>query len=432
MRPVKVVDARSAALAALEETDNGRHLELAVRHAVNALGDTRDRALATEIAYGVQRWRSRLDAELAPRLKGKTDARVRQVLRIGLYQLRFLDRVPARAAVHAAVEQVRKGGLPHAAGMVNAVLRAVQREGEPAWPMGKDAPALALRYAHPEWLVRRWLEDLGEEATEAMLAANQLPPEHALRIRRGSHDSAREALEERGARVEPCRFAEQCLLAYGGGDSQQWPGILSGDWVLQDEAAQVMAALLPPADEHLDLCAAPGGKSFVLADRNSDARVFAVDASARRLNDMQSLRNRLGLAERVPLVEADAAQPVLNGRTFPSVLVDAPCSSLGTLRRNPDRKWREPPDPTLPDLQLRILRQAARQTAHGGHLLYVTCTLWRPENEEVALAFEAEHPGFERVSSDGHPFLTPEGFYQSRPDVHGTDAFFAAMWKRAG
>lgn len=427
-------DARSVALDTLTAVEKGKHADTALRSALEVLADVRDRGLAMELCYGVLRWRLRLDGEILPRLRGKTDARLLNILRLGLYQLRFLERVPAHAAVHAAVEQTKMIGLKHAAGLVNAVMRGLQRQGEPDWPRDSSPASLALRYAHPEWLVRRWVSDYGVESTEGLLAADQQIPLHGIRIRRGEAEEAAAWFRAQGLSVDTCSVAPACLRVAGGGDSQLWPGVVAGNWVLQDEAAQAMVRLLPPADTHLDLCAAPGGKSFLLADRDPDARIYAVDKSERRVAEMRGLRDHLGLEERIELVRGDAESPVAEGRLFPSVLVDAPCSSLGTLRRNPDRKWREPPEPGLPETQRSILRQAALQTAPGGHLLYVTCTLWRAENEEVAHAFEAEHGGadgqFERVSLPEHPFLTDEGFYQSRPDIHGTDGFFGALWRR--
>lgn len=422
-------DARDCALLALMEVETGRHAEMAIRPLLDRLADDRDRALANEIFYGVLRWRLRLDAEINPRLAGKTDPRLLQILRIGLYQLRFLDRVPEHAAVNTAVSLAKRHGLGRGAGFVNAVLRAIQRGPAFARPEGHDPKALAIRYAHPDWLVRGWIEQYGLETTRALLAADQRPALTVIRVRHGDRGLATEWLRERGARVEPSPFLSPALRVEGGGDPQRWPAVRAGDWVLQDDAAQAMADLLPSAKRHLDLCAAPGGKSFFLADRDSDALILAIDQAPERLRTLLELRERLGLTKRILAVIADATRPVVAAGRFFSVLVDAPCSGLGTLRRNPDRKWRKPPDPGLPQLQRAILKQAGEAVAPGGYLLYVTCTLWKPENEGVALAFERAHPDFERMCIR-HPFQTEEGFYQSWPHQHGTDGFFAALWRR--
>lgn len=422
-------DARRAALATLNAVESGAHADRALNRALLGVADPRDRGLATEIAYGVLRWRSQLDFEIVPRLKGRTNPALLNILRLGLYQLRFLERVPTYAAVNSAVDLAKKEGFAFAANMVNAVLRGVERAGAPVWPAGDEVESLALRYAHPEWLVKAWIAQYGLAAARALLAADQVPAPLTLRIRRGAPAEAAAVRRERGIEAEPGRFAP-AALRLSGGNPQEWPEIQNGDWVVQDEAAQALAGLLPQAERHLDLCAAPGGKAFLLADRDPGAPVHAVEAEPSRADDLRGLAAKLGLAQRVTLEVADARGAVAGGALFPSVLVDAPCSGLGTLRRNPDRKWKPAPPRELPRLQQAILHQAARQTAPGGHLLYITCTLWQPENEDVVAAFEKGHPAFERVAL-AHPFAGPDRLYRSRPDLHGTDGFFAALWQRA-
>ena len=423
------VDARSAALRALESIETGSHADRALRYVLDRMIDPRERALTTEIVYGVLRWRAALDFELKPRLRKKTDPKLENIIRIALYQMRYLERVPPHAILNSAVEQAKSEGMQYASGMVNAILRSIQREGPLAIPQGSNSRALGVRYSHPEWLIEGWLAQYGLKATESLLAADQLPAELVLRVRAGSVEDAVRELTDSGVEARRGPQAAHAVRVSGGGDPGRWPAIQEGRWVLQDEAAQAMADLLPPAEKHLDLCAAPGGKAFFLADRDLSATIFAVDREVSRVADLVAYRDRLGLTQRVPVITADAAAPVFEGEKFPSVLVDAPCSGLGTLRRNPDRKWRGEPNASLPGQQSAILKQAARQTAPGGHLLYVTCTLWRPENEEVTLAFEAEHPGWERVVSTAHPFASEDGYYRSRPDIHGTDGFFAALWR---
>jgi 16S rRNA (cytosine967-C5)-methyltransferase len=312
--------------------------------------------------------------------------------------------------------------------MVNAVLRNVDRAGAMPLPEDDGIAALSIRYSHPEWLVRAWSQQLGLDAAKALLEADQVPAPITLRIRDGDVAGAEEFFSELDIAAEPARYAPHALRITGGGNPQEWGPVGEGRWVLQDEAAQLMASLLPHADRHLDLCAAPGGKAFCLADRDPRAEIVAVESEAARVNDMRTLAEKLGLTARIALEQGDARRPVAGGEKFPSVLVDAPCSGLGTLRRNPDRKWKPQPPAELPKLQLVILRQAARQTQPGGHLLYVTCTIWAPENEGVVQAFEREHEGWQRVKAD-HPFLSEDGLYRSRPDLHGTDGFFGALWR---
>lgn len=425
----KPLDARTAALRILESVDKGMHVDRAARKWLANVADVRDRGLANEISYGVLRWRSRLDFEITPKLRGKTEPILLNILRLTLFQIRRLDRVPAHAAVNAAVDLASSEGHAHAKGMVNAIARRFLRDGEPKWPNDDSVASLALEFAHPEWLVATWLRELGLETTRALLAADQERPAAVVRVRDSSVESALKILHERGVEAVQGRFASGSIQIREGGDPQGWDEIKSGAWVLQDEGAQAIISLLPPAGEHLDVCAAPGGKAFWLADRDKTAKIFAIERDATRIADMVVMRNRLGLSERVETVHADATSPVLGGRLFSSVLVDAPCSGLGTLRRNPDRKWRQQPDPDLPRLQSAILEQASKQTEIGGHLLYVTCTLWKAENERVAEAFEARHAGYERVKTE-HPLADADGFYRSWPHLHGTDGFFGALWRR--
>ena len=418
-------DARQAALQALNAVDSGSHADRALHRALAGVADARDRGLASEITYGVLRNRLRLDAEITPRLRGKTNPALLNLLRIGLYQLRFLERVPAYAAVNSIVTLTKKEGFAYASSMVNAVLRRLERDGPPALPAGDDVASLALRFSHPEWLVRGWIDQLGLDDAKKLLEADQQQAGHSLRIRRGDAAQAVLALQSMGLVAARGQFVANAVRAEGG-NPQEWPALQAGDWVLQDEAAQAMAALLPPAKEHLDLCAAPGGKAFLLADRDA-AAVLAIDSEPSRLDDLRAFASKLGLAQRIEARLADA-RTFDAGRRFASVLVDAPCSGLGTLRRNPDRKWKPAPPAELPRLQGDILRQAARQVAPGGHLLYVTCTVWAPENEGVVAAFESAHRSWQRARRE-HPFASGDGLYRSRPDLHGTDAFFAALWQ---
>jgi 16S rRNA (cytosine967-C5)-methyltransferase len=418
-------DARLAALTALNAVDSGSHADRALNRALAGVADARDRALASELVYGILRRRMQLDSEIVPCLR-KTNPALLNLLRIGLYQLRYLERVPAYAAVNSVVDLAKKEGYAYASNMINAVLRRLERNGPQPLPAGDDVKSLAMRFSHPEWLVRGWLDQLGLDQTKALLEADQSQAGLTLRIRRGEAAAAVTSLQELGLVAGPGRYAANSVRVESG-NPHEWPALQTGDWVLQDEAAQTMAALLPPAAEHLDLCAAPGGKAFLLADRDG-AKVLAVDNEASRLDDLRALTAKLGLGRQIEPRLGDARTLEL-GRTFASVLVDAPCSGLGTLRRNPDRKWKPAPPHELARLQGDILRRAARHVAPGGHLLYVTCTIWAPENEGVVKSFEGSHPGWSRVRSEGHPFLSADGLYRSRPDIHGVDGFFAALWQ---
>jgi len=406
-----------------------------------------ERALLLELVQGVKRWEIRLDwvlSRLLPRPLGKLHPRVRVILRLGAYQLLFLTRIPAHAAVHEAVAQVREARLPEAhAGLVNAVLRRLAREGPPPLPPLEANPVahLSLAHAHPEWLVARWLKRFGPEETARRLAANNRLPPFTLRV--NTLKISREALSQRlaaeGLTARPLRYYPEGLqLTHWQTPPPQAPSSREGLWRFQDEGAMLAVLLLPlaPGARVLEIGAGRGGKTTHLAERlRNQGLVAAVERNRARLKE---LGRTLGLwgAKTVFPVRADATRPLpFRPAAFDTLLIDAPCSALGILRRHPEIKTRltEADLASFPPRQLALLAQGAAVLRPGGHLLYLTCTTEPEENEAVIAAFLREHPEFRRLRDPSgwpepvRPFCDSEGYFRTSPADHGLDGFFGAL-----
>jgi len=445
--------ARLAALKALGAIGRGQRAEEALHQALAGSDlDRRDRALATELVYGVCRWRGLLDhylASLSTRPLAKLDPEILDLLRLGGYQLLKLDRVPDRAAVHTTVELAKRRTGQAKAGFVNAVLRALARaEKRPSLPhRDRDlAGHLAAALSHPRWLVERWLRELGEEEAEALLRADNLPPGLCLRINPLviGRDQAMALLAKAGAEARPGLYSPQAVYAPGLSRAEA-EGLLPAKAAApQAEAAQVVGLVVGPrpGERVLDLCAGVGGKTTHLAElMEGRGLITAVDLSPDRVRTGRAAAEQRGLGM-VRYLQADAtARPIkgLDPEPFQAVLVDAPCTGSGTLGPRPDLRWRlGPPDPArMAALQSRLLLSGAGLTASGGRLVYATCSLFAEENQEVVEAFLAAHPDFSL--EDPRPFLAPSlrpladprGWLQTRPQSHGLDGFFVARMVRS-
>jgi 16S rRNA (cytosine967-C5)-methyltransferase len=347
-----------------------------------------DHGLATQIVMGVLRWRSHLDSTLQPFSKwplAKLDAEVLTSLRMGAYQLTRLERVPAHAAVHESVELVKRSRRTSAAGLVNALLRKIGSGKRPAQIEEDETPAntsatLAAKYAHPEWLVTRWLANFGLETTRAICNENQRVPATTLRIR----DAAAGNSLPFDLVGEDVRVAPGSLLASArrveSGDITKTQAFRNGHIAIQDEASQLVALLVGKGSRILDACAAPGGKTAILAERNPDSTIVAVDLHPHRTR----LLSERVTASNVNVVTADLRDLPL-GEKFDRVLVDAPCTGTGTLAHHPEIKWRLRPSDIsqLQALQISLLQAALRHVAPGGTVLYSTCSLEPEECEQV-------------------------------------------------
>lgn len=417
-----------------------------------------DRGLLIELTAGVLRWRNTLDAVIAS--AGKRSVRdieppVLAILRLGTYQLRFLDRIPAHAVVHSSVAAVRTLGRTSASGLVNAVLRAIVRRGPaislPARP-GEDAPVdrqvnyLATTLSHPAWLVRRWIARSGFEAAEAWCRFNNAAPDITVRSLDGlAATDLVAALQAAGVAASPARYVDDAVRLPPGALGDVPERLRSRLWV-QDEAAQLVARLsaVTPGERVLDACAAPGGKTLVLArdldvvarPRHQDGgpALVAADHRPGRVALLQRTLVYAGLP--VPAVRLDARTALPFGPIFDCVLLDAPCSGLGTLRREPDLKWSRNADdlPALAAGQRQMLRATAGVVRPGGRLVYATCSSEPDENEDVVRQFLAETPEFARSQPDRTrvpaSLIDDQGQLVPRPDRDHLEPFFAAVLVR--
>lgn len=397
-----------------------------------------DRALTHELVLGVLRWQLQLDRIIEHFSKRKTDdldLGVKLALRLGLYQLRFLSRIPAPAAVNESVSLVRAAKLSSATSFVNALLRRVIREGDfdPSAAIEDPIERLAVRTSHPRWLVQRWVESFGPETTEAFALANNQPPPVVFRVvtQRAEQSEVVERLTEAGARLEESRIVAGAWRV-SGATSVVRELAARGQIYLQDEASQLVARSLDarPQQKILDLCAAPGGKTTLIADLAGDeASIIATDVSPSRLQTLQnSIAKQQLKSIQTSVVNASLALP-FPPRSFDRVLVDAPCSGTGTLRHNPEIRWRlEPGDfPRLADQQLTFLRNAAQVLRDGGRLIYSTCSVEKEENEQVVKAFLETDNRFvpTKITTKGETSI------RTWPQTDGCDGFFMSAFERA-
>jgi 16S rRNA (cytosine967-C5)-methyltransferase len=415
-----------------------------------------DAALATELTLGVLRQRRLLDFLLERHLKKpveKLDLPVAIALRMGAYQLRFLEKIPARAAVNESVELVKRARKASAAPLVNAVLRRIAEDAKS--PAGKFLPPnvpaaerLAILHSHPTWMVERWLTRFGEPRTIALLEANNRAPRLCCALNDADRrDEIFRSLEKAGLRIEPGRLLKSAFAVSGGSPSRT-EEFRAGEISIQDEASQAVPLLLgvQPGDRVLDLCAAPGGKTPALVRAaGSKGTVVAADLHAHRLRAMAAQLKRLGLTG-VRLVDLDAAQPLPFREQFDRILLDAPCSGTGTLARHPEIRWRLRPErlAEFHALQVGMLRNALAHLAPGGRLAYSTCSIEPEENEEVVAEVLSGVESVQRVpaievAQTLAPHLGPgasaselfdaAGQFQTLPGQQETDGFFAAVFR---
>jgi 16S rRNA (cytosine967-C5)-methyltransferase len=463
-----IAPARIAAYDILTAVSAGNaDLPTAIAFARGILRDDRDRALAAEIASGVQRRRAALDhliAQFSKRAIDRLDPEVVEILRLSAYQLLHLTRVPASAVVDDAVNLAGRVGKRSASGFVNAVLRTISRRREslplpprPSNPADQDAALayLSVTLSHPRWLAARWYTRLGFDAAEAWMNFNNTPSPVTLRANRLrlTRDALAERLTVGGVKVHPAAYAPDGLIVdeghplrplsasgrpepvEGGGH-----GADEGWFVVQDEASQLVALLAGehPAARVLDTCASPGGKTTAMAAAmEGRGLLVACDVRDRRV-DLLGRTVAASGAPNIRIVQADLLKPLPFAPGFATVLVDAPCSGLGTLRRDPDIRWRrrETDLPALASAELTMLRHAAQMVAPGGRLIYATCSSEPEENEEIATAFLGGAPQFaplharEANAQLADAVVDANGHLRTQPDLHGLEAFFGAVFTR--
>ena len=404
--------------------------------------DRREAALAARLTYGVLQNRALLDfylGQFCSQSFDKLEPFIRDVLRLGAYQILYMDRVPDSAAVNESVELVKRRKRQRAAGMVNALLRRISREKAslPAIPDSGSAAYLSLRYSHPRWLVERLLELLGrEEAEEYLRLDNESVP---TTIQRNSlRCTARElteSLEASGARLSAHPWLPDCWQLSGGGDLEAMPAFQAGWFQVQDAAARAaaIAAGTKSGDRVLDVCAAPGGKSFAAAMEMGDVgQVIACDIHPHKLALIEKGAQRLGLTCVTPVL-ADGRQERTEWlESFDAVICDAPCSGLGIIRKKPDVRYKDPRVLAgLPRVQKAILDNACRYVRSGGVLLYATCTILPEENRDITAGFLSHRREFQK-----EPFSLPglpeqnDGELTLWPQRHGTDGFYVCKMRK--
>lgn len=436
--------ARTAALRLLYQIEvEGSFLDPLLDQLDQSDLDPRDRRFVRQLVFGCLRWRRRLDWIAGRFVRQPLDSLspwVLQILRLGLYQLHWLDRVPAHAVVDTAVELTKQFVHRGAAGMVNAVLRRSLREGDriPFPSRQRDLVAhLAVFHSHPEWLVSRWLERWGEPQTEALLQANNAPAPLYFRLNGPQEEG--QSLEIEGLELKAAGPLPGYYAASDGEGFFRSSAFATGRFAIQDINAGLPAALLDPQPGEcvLDLCSAPGGKAVQLgAAVGADGCVVAADLSCDRLRRVRENADRLHLGN-IPLLVQDARTPGLSpGLSFPRILVDVPCSATGTLGRNPDARWSRDPA-QLPDLlkrQREIISRGFSLLSPGGSLVYSTCSLEREENDDLIERFLRETPDAELEPAERFfPDCTwATRFIQTLPGRESGDGIFAARIRKRG
>ncbi len=425
----------------------GSHAREELAREGNKFQEERDLRLATELIYGTLRHLSEIDYHLT-RLSGRSLARIEPrllaPLRIALYQVLHLNRIPPSAAVNESVRIARERAGPRAAGFVNAVLRkACLQANLLRLPAEGENPvqALSLRHSLPDWMIERWWSRFGEDETRRLVASLSDPAPLSLWANSSRTDPESLALDlaREGVVTEPSPLLPGCLRVREGQPQRTAP-FREGKCYLQDEGSRAVALLMEarPGEMLADLCAAPGGKAMGLACSVGPAgRVIAVDRSLARLRLVLENRRRLGLPAVLPVV-ADLEKPAPISGPLPGVLLDAPCTGTGILRRQPEIRWRRvPADLTsLAIRQAALLQTAATLVAPGGRLVYSVCSLEREEGEDRIEGFLARHPDFSLGDPEGslppalRSAVSAEGYFRTWPHRHGCDGFFAAVLRR--
>lgn len=403
--------------------------------------DRRDAALATRLCFGVLQTRMTLDWYLARYCTGglkRLEPKVLSILRISLYQILYMDKIPPSAAVNEGVQLTKKHCRnPRAAGMVNGVLRGILRDMPLPPPKGRDTmETLSLQTSHPQWLVEEFAQKLGMEGVRAWLEADNSQPPTTAQVNTClcTVEQAQEELEQEGVEVTPHPWLPGCLLLAGTGDLERLSSYQKGHFYIQDAAARlaVTAAGIQPGQRVLDCCAAPGGKSFAAGvDMNNQGEIISCDIHAHKIKLLQAGAARLGLTSVEAQLQSAAQRRPDWVERFDTVLVDVPCSGLGIIRKKPDIRYKDPvPLDGLPDVQRKIVDNCAAYVRPGGVMIYATCTLRDRENQDVVTWFLQQHPEFMLDGFDLPHWGHQEGMMIFWPHIHHTDGFFVARLRK--
>ncbi|SOB92683.1 16S rRNA (cytosine967-C5)-methyltransferase [Ureibacillus xyleni] len=435
---------RDAALTILLAVDkNQAYSNLLLNQTINKYNiDSKDRALLTEITYGTLQHKYTLDFYLEPFIRGKLDLWVRWLLRLSVYQIVYLNRVPDHAAVNEAVEIAKRRGHKGISSTVNGILRSILRQGIPSVDVIDDPiKRLAIQTSHPEWLVERFIESYGVEKTTEMLHENNVPPIQTVRVNttKASLEEVLQLLQAEGIEAKQSNVIPECIH-FVTGQASRTNAFKEGYITIQDESSMMPANVLNPQKgwRILDMCAAPGGKTTHLAEKmGNNGSILATDLHPHKLDLVDATSKRLGLniIQTAPIDGRKAAE-YLEAESFDAVLVDAPCSGLGVMRRKPDIKYtkREEDFESLHRIQVELLNNAVKVLKPGGRLVYSTCTVNSSENEETVHAFLASHPEMELIEIENLPEELSErgqsGMLQVFPQDFGSDGFFVAAFRK--
>ena len=409
-----------------------------------------DRGLVTDLVYGSVRRARSLDAlidQLGKKKAHQQPPDLRTILHLGLYQLRYQERIPPSAAVNTTVELAKENGFKGLAGVVNGLLRQYERlatsSDEPLQLPVQPVERLGILHSFPDWMIQIWLEQLGVEETKQLCEWFNQPPTIDLRVNtlQISIEDVEIAMQSAGVDARRVPPLPQALRVVGGtGAIQQLPGFSEGWWSIQDSSAQLVSHLLNPqaGDVVIDACAAPGGKTTHIAELMADeGKIWACDTKASRLKKLKENVQRLQLKS-IQICTGDSRNFSQFTNSADSVLLDAPCSGLGTLHRRPDIRWRITPETVheLSILQGELLEQAATWVKPGGVLVYATCTLHPQENEGVIQPFLERHPHWQIESPPTNSALSafsmPQGWMKVLPHKHQMDGFFMVRLKLDG
>lgn len=408
--------------------------------------DERDRSFATELVYGALRWQGKIDWILRQVVTGRLEGLtpwIRNNLRLGVYQILMLDHVPAAAATHEAVQLAKRYGHAGTARLTNGVLRTVIRRRETfTHPDLTQHPVehISVAYSYPCWIVERWLDRYGVDGTIALCSAGNVPPRVVARVNRmrTDPDTLAAGLNREGVETETGRYLSDFLILRHPGDIRSLEGYRRGWFQIQDESAGLAVRLLDPqaGETIIDLCCAPGGKTTYMAERMGDrGRIIGVDQAPQRMHRLRANCRRMGLKSVYPVVSDGRCCAF--GVQADRILVDAPCSGLGTIARRAELRWRRAPEDikTLRETQAALLEHSTRLVKPDGVIVYSTCTIEPDENEAVVTAFCDRHPEFRVERPDDGPealseVMGPDGMIRTLPSVHGIDGSFAVRLRR--
>ena len=433
---------RDAALSILWAVENKQaYSNLLLHKTIESHGiSAKNRGLLTEITYGTLQHQLTLDYYLEPYLKGKIEPWVKVLLRLSLYQMIYLDRVPEHAAINEAVEIAKKRGHGGVASVVNGVLRSIQRGGVRSFNSISDpVEKISIETSHPAWLIKRWSEQYGMEKTREMALENNKIPPQTVRVNtvRATPEEVIEMLESEGLKAVQSALVPECLVVSNGQPARS-VAFEKGFITIQDESSMlpVYAMQVEPGMEVLDLCAAPGGKSTHIAEKMENrGALFSLDLHEHKVKLIEETAARLGHSI-IETAVGDGRQSVerFGAERFDRILVDAPCSGLGVIKRKPDIKYtkKEEDFSRLQDIQFDLLAQAAQLLKPEGILVYSTCTVDAQENRGTAERFLKAHPDMEKVKVSLPEALNNKntGFVQIFPQDFGGDGFFIAAFRK--